>query len=159
MKFDENLKNRDYNFKRNLIAYTIDNNLFVSDNEIVKQVNENEENITFGQVVHRYEFGITKGTFWSPNGNKLAFYKNDEKNVDEYPLLIISDTTTKINQIKYPMSGDLSEVVNIGIYDVDTEKVKYLQIDNVKDYYLTNICWGPSEKYIYVSVLNRIKII
>ena len=155
MKFDENSKNRDYNFKRNLIAYTIDKNLFVSDNEIVKQVNENAENITFGQVVHRYEFGITKGTFWSPNGNKLAFYKNDEKNVDEYPLLIISDTTSTINQIKYPMSGDLSEVVNIGIYDVDTEKVKYLQMDNVKDYYLTNICWGPSEKYIYVSVLNR----
>ena len=66
-----NSKNGNYNFKRNLIAYTIDNNLFVSDNEIVKQVNENEENVTFGQVVHRYEFGITKGTFWSPNGNKL----------------------------------------------------------------------------------------
>lgn len=155
LKFDGNSKNRDYNFKRNLIAYTIDNNLFVSDNEIVKQVNENEENITFGQVVHRYEFGITKGTFWSPNGNKLAFYKNDEKNVDEYPLLIASDTTSTIEHIKYPMSGDLSEVVDVGIYDINNEKVKYLQIDNVKDYYLTNICWGPSEKYIYVSVLNR----
>ena len=155
LKFDGNSKNRDYNFKRNLIAYTIGNNLFVSDNENVKQVNLSEENVTFGQVVHRYEFGITKGTFWSPNGNKLAFYKNDEKNVDEYPLLITSDTTSTIKQIKYPMSGDLSEIVNVGIYDIDTEKVKYLQIDNIKDYYLTNICWGPSEKYIYVSVLNR----
>ena len=51
------------------------------------------------------------------------------------------------------MSSDLSEVVNIGIYDVDTEKVKYLQIDNVKDY-VNNICWSV-RKYIYVSVLNR----
>ena len=30
---------------------------------IVKQVNENAENITFGQPVHRYEFGIIKVHF------------------------------------------------------------------------------------------------
>lgn len=155
LKFDKNALNKDYNFSRNLLAYTLNNNLFVANSDTNFQVNNSEKNISYGEAVHRYEFGIYKGTFWSPNGNKLAFYKNNQKSVEDYPLLISSDTTTKVRKIKYPMSGDFSEYVEIGIYDVDTKKSIYLQTDSIKDYYLTNVCWGPSEKYIYVAILNR----
>ena len=155
LKHDKNAINKDYNFSRNLLAYTFDNNLFIANTDTNFQVNKTEKYISYGEVVHRYEFGIDKGTFWSPNGDKLAFYKNNQKKVDNYPLLISSDTTSKVKEIKYPMSGDFSEYVEIGIYDIDTKKTIYLQTDSLKDYYLTNICWGPSGKYIYVAVLNR----
>ena len=36
--------------------------------------------------VHRNEFGIKKGTFWSPEGNALAFYRMNETMVGDYPL-------------------------------------------------------------------------
>ena len=108
----------------------------------ILQVNKFEKDIVFGQPVHRYEFGIYKGTFWSPNGNKLAFYKNSQKKVDTYPLLISSDTTSKIKQIKYPMAGDSSEYVEVGIFDVNKNKTIYLETYSENDHYLTNICWG-----------------
>ncbi len=155
LEHNENALNKDYNFNRNLLAYTYDNNLFVADADTSQQINKEEEDIIYGQVVHRHEFGIYKGTFWSPNGNKLAFYKNNQKKVDNYPLLISSDTTSRVKNIKYPMSGDYSEYVEIGIYDIDSKKTIYLQTGDSKDHYLTNICWGPSEKYIYVAILNR----
>lgn len=155
LKHNKNALNKDYNFNRNLLAYTFDNNLFIANSDTNFQVNKSEKNISYGEVVHRYEFGIYKGTFWSPNGNKLAFYKNNQKKVESYPLLINSDTTLKVQEIKYPMSGGMSEYVEIGIYDIDTRKTIYLQTGASKDHYLTNICWGPSGKYIYVAILNR----
>jgi dipeptidyl-peptidase-4 len=155
LEYDIKATNKDYNFKRNLLAYTIENDLFISSIDTNLQINKFEKDIVFGQPVHRYEFGIYKGTFWSPNGNKLAFYKNSQKKVDTYPLLISSDTTSKIKQIKYPMAGDSSEYVEVGIFDVNKNKTIYLETYSESDHYLTNICWGPSEKYIYVAVLNR----
>ncbi len=79
LEYDIKATNKDYNFKRNLLAYTIENDLFISSTDTNLQVNKFEEDIIFGQPVHRYEFGINKGTFWSPNGNKLAFYKNSQE--------------------------------------------------------------------------------
>lgn len=155
LKFNKNALNKDYNFSRNLLAYTFNNNLFIANTDTNFQVNNSEKNISYGEAVHRYEFGIYKGTFWSPNGNKLAFYKNNQKSVEDYPLLISSDSTSKVKEIKYPMSGDFSEYVEIGIHDVDTKKNIYLETDSLRDHYLTNVCWGPSGKYIYVAILNR----
>ena len=155
LEYDIKATNKDYNFKRNLLAYTIENDLFISSIDTNLQLNKFEKDVIFGQPVHRYEFGIYKGTFWSPNGNKLAFYKNNQKKVDSYPILISSDTTSRIKEIKYPMAGDLSEHVEVGIFDVNKNKTIYLETYSESDHYLTNICWGPSEKYIYVAVLNR----
>ena len=61
----ENATSIDFNNQNNKYAYTICNNLFIatgSDNHM-QISNEDNENIVFGQVVHRYEFGIYKGTF------------------------------------------------------------------------------------------------
>ena len=41
--------------------------------------------IVYGQSVHRDEFGIQKGTYWSPDGQKLAFYRMDQSMVTDYP--------------------------------------------------------------------------
>ena len=155
LEYDIKATNKNYNFKRNLLAYTIENNLFISSTDTNLQVNKFENDIVFGQAVHRYEFGINKGTFWSPNGNKLAFYKNNQRKVDSYPILISSDTTSRFKEIKYPMAGDLSEYVEVGIFDINSKKTIYLETNTDSDHYLTNISWGPSEKYIYLAVLNR----
>jgi len=51
---------------------------------------ETNPGIVYGSnQVHRNEFGIEKGTFWSPKGNFLAFYRMDETMVTDYPLVDI----------------------------------------------------------------------
>tara|TARA_B100001250_G_scaffold320884_1_gene283825 strand:- start:253 stop:2406 length:2154 start_codon:yes stop_codon:yes gene_type:complete len=158
LEFPENATNKDYNFQKNTLAYTIDNNLYIADADNIKlKINpdKNEKNIIYGQAVHRYEFGIYKGTFWSPNGAKMAFYRKDESKVDDYPIISLLDSTTISSNIKYPMSSDLSHFVEIGIFDIDKKNIIYLDSGKYKDHYLTNICWGPSGEYIYVALLNR----
>ena len=158
LEFPEEAENTDYNFNQNTLAYTIGSDLYIAntDNQKVKiNPSKNEKNITYGQAVHRYEFGIYKGTFWSPLGNKMAFYRKDENKVDNYPVISVIDTTSTIENIKYPMSGDNTHYVQIGIFDINKKNIIYLNTGSNMDHYLTNICWDPSEEFIYVALLNR----
>ena len=55
------------------IAYTIDNNLYVADGDKQIQITNNPEGVVAGQSVHRNEFAINGGIFWSPDGSQLAY--------------------------------------------------------------------------------------
>ncbi|WP_400191820.1 S9 family peptidase [Hymenobacter sp. B81] len=139
------------------VAYTRDQNLFISlaGKENVAVTSEANPAIVNGQAAHRSEFGITKGTFWSPKGSKLAYYRMDQTMVSDYPLVSIAPFPAQATPIKYPMAGDKSHEVTVGVYDVASGKTVFLQTGEPKEQYLTNISWSPDEQSVYVAVLNR----
>ncbi len=116
---------------------------------------DEDENITFGQAVHRNEFGISKGTFWSPSGHALAFYRMDETPVGDYPLVDISAREAKLKNMKYPMAGMASHHVTVGIFYPETEKTVYLKTGAPKERYFTNLAWSPDGKELYIAEVNR----
>ena len=151
----DNGKNTDF-ITPDKIAYTVDNNLYIAVNSKQIQItNDKDAGIVNGQFVHRHEFGINKGTFWSPKGNYLAFYRKDETMVTNYPILDISKRPAVVNYIKYPMAGMTSEEVTIGVYNLKSKKITWLETGEPKDHYLPGVTWSPDEKYIYVNELNR----
>jgi len=154
---DSNAKNIDYSKEGNQFAYTIENNLFISDYEgkTTQITHGKNPEIVYGKEVHRREFGINTGTFWSPRAEKLAFYKKDESMVTDYPLVDITTRVADLKKEKYPMAGMKSHHVKVGIYDLATEQTLYLQTGKPLEKYLTNVTWGPNGEYIYVAELNR----
>ena len=154
--FGEEFENIDVANKTNYVAFTVKNNLFVYDGkENLIVTNDANENIVNGKSVHREEFGIVKGTFWSPSGKLLAFYRMDQTMVTDYPIIDWTVRPAKNNTIKYPMAGDTSHQVTLGVYNVNTGKTVFLKTGEPKDQYLTNIAWSPDELIIYIAVLNR----
>ena len=149
--------NTDFIFKHNQLAYTLDNDLYIATIGKAKtSVKDNKDrNIVSGQAIARYEFGIGKGTFWSPDGKHLAFYEKDETNVADYPLLDINATPGALKTIKYPMAGQKSEKAKIGVYHRMTNQTVYLKTTGEADQYLTNLGWGPNNEFIYIAVVNR----
>ena len=143
--------NEDYCAASGNVAYTIDNNLYVNE----KAVTNEPEGIVCGQTVHRNEFGINKGTFWSPKGNLLAFYRMDESMVTQYPLVDITARVGEVNNVRYPMAGMTSHQVKVGIYNPATGKSIYLNAGDPTDRYFTNISWAPDEKSLYLIEVNR----
>ena len=122
--------------------------------------------IVYGQSVHRDEFGIHKGTFFSNDGTKLAFYRMDQSMVVDYPQVKIPEIdyfnhpeTQTCSAIaapdKYPMTGETSHEVTVGVFDSATGKTVYLKAGDPKDRYFTNISWSPDDKTIYMFELNR----
>ncbi|HEY8388253.1 MAG TPA: DPP IV N-terminal domain-containing protein [Parasegetibacter sp.] len=149
-------ENIDINPVKGQIAFTIKNNLYVSDGKTHTAVtSDTNEGIVNGQSVHRQEFGITKGTFWSPNGNLLAFYRMDETMVTDYPIIDWSAKPAKNVNIKYPMAGGKSHEVTLGVFNPSTRQTIYIETGEPKEQYLTNIAWSPDERYVYIAVLNR----
>lgn len=111
--------------------------------------------IVYGSAVHRNEFGIKKGTFWSPDGQRLAFYRMDQSMVSDYPQVDIFPREATYEPDKYPMAGMTSHKVTVGVYDLNTNKTIYLQAGDPTDRYFTNIAWSPDSKKIYMFELNR----
>ncbi|WP_373726883.1 S9 family peptidase [Bacteroides heparinolyticus] len=137
-------------------AWLKDNNLYVeTDGNIHQLTQDGSREIVYGQSVHRDEFGIHKGTFWSPNGMKLAFYRMDQSMVADYPQVNLDTRIATLEPDKYPMAGEESHQVTVGIYDLLTKKTIYLQAGNPKNRYFTNISWSPDSKTIYMFELNR----
>ena len=147
----------DWNSVSRATAYVEDNQLYVVDGEGKKHQlsTDGSRDIVYGHSVHRNEFGIRKGTFWSPKGNRLAFYRMDQSMVTDYPQVDIFPRSATYEPDKYPMAGMTSHKVTVGVYDVKTEKTIYLQAGDPTDRYFTNIAWSPDEKTIYIFELNR----
>ena len=154
--YPETAENTDIEPNTHHVAYTIDNNLFISYRGTEIAVTEDKnKGIVNGQSVHRNEFGINKGTFWSPKGNLLAFYRMDETMVTDYPLVDIETRVAELKNIKYPMAGMTSHQVTVGVFDPVTQKSVFLKTGEPAEQYLTNISWSPDEKFVYIAVLNR----
>lgn len=138
------------------IAYTIENNLFIADNSNQIQVtNDENPEIVNGKAVHRVEFGITKGIFWSPKSNYLAFYRKDETMVTDYPLVDVTQKPAVLVNNKYPMAGMPSHHVKVGVYNLSTGETTWLNTGEPKEQYLPGVTWNPDERYIFINVLNR----
>ena len=157
-KYDRNnVQAEEWNAASRVFAFVRDWNLFVADDAgKVKQVTtDGSREIVYGQSVHRDEFGITKGLFWSPGGSRLAFYRMDQSMVKDYPQVDIFNREATYEPDKYPMAGETSHEVTVGIYDVATGGTLYLKAGDPKDRYFTNIAWSPDSKTVYMFELNR----
>ena len=150
-------ENYDFCPANHSFAFTEGQNLKVllPDGTIKDVTNEDKPGIVCGTSVHQNEFGIRKGTFWSPNGSALAFYRMDESMVTDYPFVNIDKRVATAEPHKYPMAGMKSHHVTVGVYNLASGKTTWLKTGTPKEKYLTNIAWSPDEQTIYIAELNR----
>jgi len=148
---------RSWNEKSKALAYKkADQQLYVRDGEQeIQLTKDGSREIVYGEAVHRNEFGINKGLFWSPDGRCLAFYRMDQSMVTDYPQVDIFPRTAAYEPDKYPMAGMASHKVTVGVYDLNTRKTIFLNTGDPTDRYFTNIAWSPDGKNIYMFELNR----
>ncbi|GGB66926.1 peptidase S9 [Flavobacterium suaedae] len=134
------------------------NNIVITDaaGKNITVTNDADAGIVNGSdYTHRQEFGIDRGMWWSPNSDKLLFYRKDETMVGNYPLTDFSARTASENDIKYPMAGLKSEEVTLVVYDVKSGNKTTLKTEGPKEQFLTTVTWSPDGKYVFVGVLNR----
>ncbi|MFI5221841.1 MAG: DPP IV N-terminal domain-containing protein [Bacteroidia bacterium] len=169
IKMPKEAENDDYEPINNRCAVTVASNLVILDHSSVSK-NALDKNFFFkedlassdgsygiqnGKAVHRNEFGITKGTFWSPLGNKIAYYKMYEGMVSDYPIMDFKNSNIAVNPTKYPMAGGASHQAKIWVKDFGKGRQFEVQTGSPPEQYLTNIAWSPDEEILYVAIVNR----
>lgn len=139
------------------VAFVKADQLYVTDakGNTRQLTTDGSREIVYGQAVHRNEFGIDGGLFWSNDGKKLAFYRMDQSMVTDYPQVNTFTRCAELEPDKYPMAGMTSHKVTVGVYDLETDKTVYLKAGDPTDRYFTNIAWGPDNKTVYMFELNR----
>lgn len=150
-------ENEDHDEACSKVAYTKDNNLFIAfpHDSVVQVTTDGADGIVNGKSVHREEYGITKGTFWSPDGSQLAFYRMDETMVTPYYVEDISTTPSSFKKFRYPMAGQTSHQVTLGVYNLRTGKTVFIDPTGPKDHYLTCITWDADNRHILIILLDR----
>ena len=157
-ELDPKAERSDFDSKHDRIAYTLGEDLYIrmpGKKEAARVTSDGMDGIVNGRSVHREEYGITKGTFWSPTGDKLAFYRMDESAVTPYSLEDISTQPSTFKKIRYPMAGQTSHQVKLGVFDVASDRTTFMKTSGAPDDYLTNISWDPTGKYVFIIHLNR----
>jgi dipeptidyl-peptidase-4 len=89
----------------------------------------------------------------------------DQSMVADYPQVDIFPREATYEPDKYPMAGMNAHVVQVGVYDINTNKTVTLKTPNgsvvsdsvadTRPIYFTNIAWSPNGKTVYMFELNR----
>ena len=146
-----------WNKESRAMAYCIGSNVFVqtAEGRRIQITSDGNDDIVYGHSVSRDEFGISSGLFWSPNGQRLAFYKKDQSRIPSYPQVDITKRIAATYVDKYPMAGEETEDVSVAVFDLTTEKVVWLKNPKPMTDYMTNLSWAPDGSKLFVFELNR----
>ncbi len=147
----------------NRVAFVRDNNLFIKDLQtgIEKAITHDGKinSIINGAPdwVYEEEFEFTRAFEWSDDGQKLAYIKFDESNVKEYELQYYGDLYPKIVKYKYPKAGEANSVVNVFVYNIESDKTQKMDIGDETDIYIPRIKWTHDNNILSIQRLNRLQ--
>lgn len=144
-----------------LIAFVRDNNIF-----IYNTANKQEVQVTADGVINKVingatdwvyeeEFALVSGMAWSPNGDRLAYYRFDESDVPEYGMDIYGELYPERVTFKYPKAGEKNSVVKIFVYDTKTGMAKMVDTGANPDQYIPRIKWTANNDKLCVMRMNR----
>ncbi|MGE0145677.1 MAG: prolyl oligopeptidase family serine peptidase [Planctomycetota bacterium] len=140
------------------VAGIVDDDLFVRARDgVARRITWDgaHEELEYGLAAHRAEFGIQSGLFWSPDGQRLAFYREDKRTIAPYPYAeVLGEAPAPIHG-RYPMAGDRHSRVQVGVYDVGEQSVRYLESRRDEDTYWTNVTFSTDGNSIYVALVHR----
>ncbi len=147
----------------NKLAYVKDNNLFYYD----LFLNKEETITTDGKVnniingatdwVYEEEFAIWKGFTWSPNSDKIAFYRFDESKVKEFEMTMFGKLYPSTTKFKYPKAGEANSTISILVYDLRSELNAEMEIGKEADIYIPRMQFTKDNNTLAIQRLNRLQ--
>ncbi len=149
--------------KGNRAAFVRDNNLFwidLASGTETRITDDGEFNkIINGAAdwVYEEEFGFAKAWFWSPDGNKIAFYRFDEERVKEFFMTEWGELYPGLTRFKYPKAGEENAIVSIHVYDLETGQTTSMDVGEEEDQYIPRINWTNSINTLAIRRMNRLQ--
>ncbi len=139
------------------VAFVRDNNVFITDGTTETQVTADGamNQIINGATdwVYEEEFGEDNGLFWSPDGQRLAYYRFDESNVKEFSMPVYGELYPDPYTFKYPKAGEENSKVSIHVYDLASQKGRKVATPEME--YIPRIQWTHDATMLAVLMMNR----
>ena len=155
-----------------MIAFTRDNNLWIADVQT-----RDETQLTYDGsplILNGYASWVYyeeilgrptryKAFWWSPDSQKIGFYRFDNSQVPMFPIFSPFGQDGKLSRTRYPKAGESNPKVRIGIVDISglegSEGLRYTwaDFDENEDQYFGTPFWGADSKSFFISREPRIQ--
>ena len=103
--------------------------------------------------VYEEEFSNARGLYWSPSGDRIAYYRFDESEVKTFMVSKYGELYPERYFYKYPKAGEVNSKVSIHVYDIASGSGKELKTNH--DEYIPRIKWTKSNDDLVVMRMNR----
>ena len=162
----EGAVNLSYSPDSTLLAFTRDNDLWVADiagGKETRLTHDGSETIMNGYaswVYYEEIFGRAsryRAFWWSPDSRKLAFYRFDDSEVPMFPIYSPFGQDGVLRRTHYPKAGEKNPEVRIGIYDLESGALSWVDFDPAQDQYFGIPFWGADSQTFYVAREPRIQ--
>jgi len=132
----------------NKVAFAYKNNLFIKNLKSAKTTQitfDGEKNKIINGItdwVYEEEFSFVRAFEWNGNSDKIAFIRFDESEVPEFTMDIYGkDLYPKQQVFKYPKAGEKNSIVDLFIYNLNSQKSTEVNLGQYKQYYLPRMQW------------------
>jgi dipeptidyl-peptidase-4 len=142
------------------VAFVRDQNLHIYDIATSKEkalTNDGGGPIKNGmaEFVAQEEMDRSTGYWWAPDDRHVAFARVDETPVKVTERFeIAADNVTTFAQ-RYPVAGGPNVLVRLGVTDVQSGAVTWIDLGNETDIYLARVNWLPDGKTLAIQRESR----
>ena len=144
------------------VSYVSDLNIYVEDlksEAITKITTDGGKNIINGTFdwVYEEELDDRDGFRWSPDGESIAYWRSDTKDVGTFYLINnVADIYSKPIPLPYPKVGTALSSVKVGVVSAKGGVTKWFDIPgDPQDNYLARMDFIPNSHEVMIQQLNR----
>lgn len=99
--------------------------------------------------------GQYRAFWWSPDGQRLAFYRFDDSRIPMFPIYDASGQYGSINETRYPKAGESNPGVKLGFVSVNGGKIQWADFEDNEDQYFGTPYWNSNGANIMVQWMDR----
>lgn len=142
------------------VAFVRDHDLYMTDLDTGREhrlTHDGSEVIINGTSdwVYEEELGLRDAWRWSPDGQRIAFWQFDQSPVQTFYMMDDSPVYSQPVPLRYPKAGSDNSRVRIGIFELASGRVTWVDAGDDEEAYLARMDFAASPDEVVIQRLNR----
>lgn len=144
------------------ILYRSKSNLYllnISKKKVTALTKDGTETLLNGQLdwVYPEELDLSTASWWSPDSKKIAFMQFDVAKEFVYPQSDLLGERAQAEPERYPQAGTPNAQVRVGVIDLESGEIKWMDLGNTEKSLLARVTWMPDSNALAVERLSRLQ--
>ncbi len=141
------------------VGYVLDNNIYLTelDSRTTRAVTtDGDVNVFNGYFDYGSRmFGAGSAWSWSPDGNRVAFWRLDVTDVKVFHMVDELGKYNTVRALKYPNTGERSAEARIGVFDLERGSTSWMDTGADPDVYISRLNWTPDSNTLAIQRQTR----
>ncbi|MEE4295534.1 MAG: S9 family peptidase [Wenzhouxiangella sp.] len=142
------------------VAFVRDRNLWLVDLETDEDralTSDGDDVIANGmaEFIAQEEMGRSRGFWWSPDSQHIAFLRTDESQIQPTRRFEIDAAEITIVEQRYPFTGTPNVTYQLGIVEVGSGEVTWIDLGPNADIYIPRVAWLPDGQHLSFQRQSR----